>query len=177
MKKKFLLIVIGLIIISFGLIFTGCSEDKKQDNPVAPSDGGGSGETPTPPPVTPTDVFTFIFNGTPKDFSSLCSGNYHTSTSNTFLTARKTVASNYPSIQIIFPGKQNIGTLTHLDGASIIYTTETSNTLNSTSCSITITKYEAVDGRIEGTFFGNVGFVASLPISNGIFNVKRLPDF
>ncbi|MBU1075654.1 MAG: hypothetical protein KKH98_00075 [Spirochaetes bacterium] len=168
--------IIGLILaVSIAILSTSCSQDKKESplSPVLYGEGPPSGSTPANP------TFIFDLNNKSKDYSDEIKAHYDPSCNTTFLRAYKTDLISFTTISLTFPGKIT-GTFTEKSHASVMYINSYMQHFGSIHCTITITDYCPVGGRIKGTFSAVLtnydAITSNQIISNGIFEVTRGPD-
>lgn len=159
MKTLTLFISSGIIFISFFLCSCG------NENPVVNSAGPNNTDTAFSSYVilTPAggSADTLFFTD-----RNLCSGSYSSSQNNTYCLLNDTISNN--SASVTFEGN-SAGSPAFTFG----YISYNGNGLNGTAISGIVTIYDAVGGKIKGTFSGTYTGSSITYQVNGEFTVKR----
>lgn len=156
--KKQLLIISSLLITVF---FVACGSN----SPVNSVNGPGNTDTSFAAYViiTPTGGVPDTLFFTDRNF---CSGSYSSSQNNTYCQIADTVTHNNSAVTFT-------GNTTGSPAFTFGDITYNGNGLTDTSISGTVTLYEAVGGKIKGTFSGTyTGGSIAYQVS-GVFTVKR----
>jgi hypothetical protein len=150
--------------LSASLLLTSCDEDKS--NPTNNNNNNTSGSV----------YLTFKVNGVAKDYAQYNPfGYYYANNNGSYIDGREG-GFTHPDFNLGFPGKTT-GTFTEANGGWLDYTDENDvdYALTSSTCTITVTQYGAVDGYIVGTFSAVKYSPSNLTatVTEGKFSVKR----
>jgi hypothetical protein len=181
--KKLMFVILVVIAASFGVtINTGCSGSGE---PV-PQDTTDNDTTPV---VSDENGFKIGFDTYKLDVvEALTYGVYNKAANKTYIFVSgqdASQAANEENADFALEVDSNVvGTYTKTDGARIDVGTGSGikrleYTSDGASITIIITQYDAVGGRIKGTFSGSVkesNAVSTTPITGGYFDVLRKPD-
>jgi len=176
------------------LFFSAISACKKDDNPAGSGTGGGGGNSFTINGSGWNNVTYTVPSGEPgAPFNRFALGFYNTSDSSTIVvnislsgSDSTTVAFGFQSRQVgNFQGNSPVARAIQVvsRGRNFIGGFETNTTLiPNTTFNLNVTRYEDVNGKIQGSYTGTLRELVGLGFGNetititGNFNVQRLPD-
>jgi|GEM_PF-3050039 len=177
------------------LFFSAISACKKDDNPAGSGTGGGGGNSFTINGSGWNNVTYTVPSATPPGvpFNRFALGFYNTSDSSTIVvnislsgSDSTTVAFGFQSRQVgNFQGNSPVARAIQVvsRGRNFIGGFETNTTLiPNTTFNLNVTRYEDVNGKIQGSYTGTLRELVGLGFGNetititGNFNVQRLPD-